>query len=71
MINFEFGTMRIDQDKYSKIKEWAVWFRTMQGLFTTLEEAVENAKQIDMPLEMVRPVTVAIAENGQYEEVFR
>lgn len=71
MINFEHGTMRIDRDKYSKIKAWVVWFRTMQGLFTTLEEAVENAKEIDMPLEMVRPVTVALADNGQYEEVHR
>lgn len=71
MINFEHSTMRLESSKYEKIERWEVWFRTMEGLFKTLPEAVESAKKIEMPFEMIRPVTVAIDKHGHYEECHR
>lgn len=55
----------------SPVVRWEVWFRTLRGLHTTLAEALMNAAETDMPPELIRPVTVAIAENGHYEEVIR
>lgn len=71
MINFAFGTMRLDNERFEKIEKWVVYFRTMEGLFTTLPEAVESASRIEMPLEMIRPVPVALDKHGHYEEVVR
>lgn len=71
MIDFEHGTMRLESTRYEKIEKWVVWFRTMEGLFTTLAEAVESCKKMEAPVEMIRPVTVAIDKHGHYEEVHR
>lgn len=71
MISFEHGTMRLQTPKYEKIEKWEVWFRTMEGLFTTLNEAVESCKKLEQPFEMIQPVTVALDKHGHYEEVHR
>lgn len=63
--------MRLETANYYKIEKWVVWFRTMEGLFTTLEEAVASCVKMEAPLEMIRPVTVAIDKHGHYEECHR
>lgn len=50
------------------IQEWVVWFRTYQGLFRTQKAAADSAEATELPAEMIRPIPVAITENGDYEE---
>lgn len=47
---------------------WTVWFRTYQGLFKTQAEAAASAEATDLPPEMIRPIPVALDEEGNYEE---
>lgn len=52
------------------IKEFAVFFRTIRGLHTTLAEALEEAEKISFPVEMIRPIPVAIDVDGHFEEMY-
>jgi hypothetical protein len=71
MIDMLHGTMRLETARYEKIERWEVWFRTMEGLFTNLPDAVESAQKTEMPVEMIRPVAVALDKHGHYEEVHK
>jgi hypothetical protein len=53
-----------------EIKSWEVWFRTMSGLHKTLPDALKAAENEEMPQELIRPVTVAVA-GDLYEEVHK
>ncbi len=50
------------------IAQWVVWFRTYQGLFKTQMAAAISADATDLPPEMIRPIPVALTEDGEYEE---
>jgi len=72
----EQGFIHIDGTTVSdtvavSVKEWQVWFRTHRGLHKTLKSALADAEALGMPVEMIRPVTVAVGDNGIYEEVHR
>jgi hypothetical protein len=54
-----------------RIVRWAVWFLTMRGYHPTLAEALKHAEETDMPPELIRPVPVAIGENGAWEPVHK
>ncbi len=66
----DLGTIEMD-GKTHPIKAWEVWFMTMRGLHTTLPDALLHASATDMPPELIRPVTVAVAEGGVYEAVHK
>lgn len=51
------------------IKTFEVWWQTPNGLFTDLDEARGWCVAKDMPLEVIRPVPVAIGENAYYEVI--
>lgn len=60
--------MQTNELNCKPIKLWTVWFRTINGLHTTIEEAQEQANAIGMPFELIRAVPVAIDHDGHYEE---
>lgn len=49
------------------IKKFEVWFLGVNGLCTTLEEALADAEKNDYPPSMLRAVPVAIGVHGHYE----
>lgn len=51
------------------IKVFSVYFRTIRGLHTTLDEALEEAEKVAFPPEMIRPIPVAIDVDGHFEEM--
>ena len=61
MVDLESNTVKT-MGKTEKIIRWEVWFWTIKGLFPSLEAAIESAREIDFPVEMVKPVPVAIGE---------
>ena len=57
---------------FSKIMKWDVWFVTPFGLATSLDQAVARCIESDLDPEMcIKPVPVALAEDGSYELVAR
>lgn len=66
MIDFEKNEITL-KDKSHTDLEWVVWFLVPQGLCTTLAEALESVKELDMTQHLIRPVAVAIAADGTYE----
>jgi hypothetical protein len=67
MIDLE-SKLVIHEGKGYKLESWAVWWRTPNGLFQTLEAALDDAESIEFPSHMIRSVPVALAEDGVYEE---
>lgn len=59
MICLETGQMKVN-DIEDQIEQWAVWFLTPVGSFTTLDEAKSECKKIDYPYHLIRPVAVAL-----------
>lgn len=51
------------------IKLFTVYFRTIRGLHTTLDEALKEAEEVAFPPEMIRPMPVAIDIDGHFEEM--
>ncbi len=49
------------------IKKFEVWFLGVNGLCTTLDEALEDAEKNEYPAHMIRAVSVAIGVHGHYE----
>jgi len=43
----------------------------MRGLHRSLDDALKHAEELEMPPELIIPVTVAVGENGQYEAIYR
>ena len=66
MIHLESNTLEL-QGQTHPIKEWVVWFRTIEGICTTREEALQSAERCGMPPELVMPVPVAIDAADNYE----
>ena len=64
------GTIRYG-DIESPIKSWEVWFMTMRGYHKDLPSALKDAEETEMPPELIRPITVAVAENGLTEPVHK
>lgn len=71
MIDFKSGMMRVLSGKPEPIKEWVVAFQTIEGLFTTLDEAVASAEKCGYPVTMIQPVPVALDAQGHYEVCIR
>lgn len=65
----ELGVIEMD-GKTFPILRWEVWFQTIMGLHKTLPDALIHASNHDMPPEIIRPVTVAVAD-GMYEAVHK
>lgn len=72
MIHMDQGQKgRIERDQVVEdIQRWEVWFLTMRGYHTNLQSALKDAEEIDMPSELIRPVTVAISKT-MYEPVHK
>lgn len=70
MIYMDKQTMQLGGGE-SPIVRWEVWFLTMRGYHPTIEEALKNAEETEMPVELIRPVPVAIASNGAWEPVHK
>lgn len=50
------------------VTRWVVWFQTPFGLCECAEEAAKRCEQNDMPAQlMIKPVAVAIGDDGNYE----
>lgn len=49
------------------ILRFEVWFRTIQGLHKTLDDALTWAAAEELPAHMIQAVPVAVAD-GYYEE---
>ena len=52
------------------IKRFDVYFRTIRGLHTSIQEALQDAEEVGFPAEMIRAVPVAIDEDGHFEEIY-
>ncbi len=70
MIDLRKNTMTLGAGE-KPIEKWVVWFYTMKGYHTTLEEALIAADETDMPPEMIRPVPVALTIDGTWEPAHR
>ena len=69
MINYTERTVSL-RGKTEPIREFEVWFRTPSGLFVTLDEAREHCAALDLDLAFnIAPVTVAVCDDGCYEEI--
>ena len=68
MIDLEKGVV-IQNGLSFKITGWAVKFLTIRGYHETLSEALKNAKETEMPVEMIRPISCAIAEDDVWEPI--
>lgn len=56
--------------RVSKIARFEVWFQSPIGLSDNLDVLIEKLKEVDFEINtpgMIVPVTVAIAENEDYE----
>lgn len=49
-------------DKAEIVQRWEVWFSTPKGLVVKLTDAYKMCAELDWPLDVIRPVPVAIGE---------
>lgn len=67
MINLEQNTISYVNGDSVPIRRYEVWYMTPLGLFNDREAAIIEIKKVDFPVHVIRPVAVAIAEDGMYE----
>lgn len=70
MINLK-QKMLIHNGGIEAIKEFQVWWISISGLCTTLDEAIQDAEKHGADASILRPVSVAIGTNGYYEVIMR
>lgn len=68
MVNIETMMMGVNSKERPIIK-FEVWWQTPLGLLDagSRELAIERLKEADMPASCMRPVSVAVGEDGIYE----
>lgn len=58
------------KDSKGNITSFEVWWVTPFGMFDKLDEAIVRLKEIDLdPNLILKPIVVAICDNGLYEPV--
>lgn len=70
MINLKDKTITLD-GLAENIKRFEVWFVGVDGLHTTLDEALADCERNNVPDNMLKPVSVAIGSQGHYEVFMR
>lgn len=67
LIDLERGEIILGEKKV-KIKKFEVWWNSPMGLHTSFDDAKDQMRTQELPINMiVKPVPVAIAEDGTYE----
>ncbi len=59
MIDFDKNTMQAPGHLVEPIREWVVWFVTIEGTFATLDEAKQSCDKTGQPYFGIVPVPVA------------
>lgn len=70
MINLKDKTLHLN-GQTEQIKEFVVWWVGVNGLYTSLDEAIEDAEKHEVDPTLLRPVSVAIGVNAHYEVFMR
>jgi hypothetical protein len=70
MINLDDRSIILNGETQG-IKRFEVWFVGVDGIHTTLEEALKDCEKNQVPSNMLRPVSVAIGTHGTYEIFMR
>lgn len=60
MIDLHRNIIKID-DKEERILVFEVWFSTPKGLIVKLEDAKKMCDELDWPIDVIRPVSIAIS----------
>lgn len=66
MIDYTDMTITLGTNR-GKIARFEVWFITPYGMFPNVEEAKTKMAINDLPLDLLRPISVAICDNGLFE----
>lgn len=66
MINLREKTIEL-RGQTGDIECFETWWITPKGMIADLDEALNIAKAMGYPDEVLRPVTVAICKSGLYE----
>lgn len=59
MIDFDKATIQVPGHLVEPIREWRVWFVTVEGTFATLDEAKGSCDKTNQPYYSIIPVCVA------------
>lgn len=70
MIDLKAKTMTLNGETQN-IKLFAVWWVGIDGLYTTIDEALQDCVRNNVEPNMLRPVSVAIGTLGHYEVIMR
>lgn len=70
MINLKDKTLTLNGETQN-IKKFEVWWVGVDGLHTTLDEALADCLKNEVPDNMLKPVSVVIGVHGHYEVFMR
>lgn len=66
MIDFDKATIQVPGHQPEPIKDWRVWFVTIEGTHPDLDAAKESCRRTGQPFYSIIPVAVACGET-QFE----